>query len=365
MSAIRFKQLLLVAAIAAALVTTVASAAGNQGRGQDKQHAGSDKRHADSSEDDQGKNGKQGKRNAKDDDKHANPDKAPPRLSTERQGVQPAMPIAPPSRDRAEHQREIGARQVAQQQAVANMQAAQSSRQAEHQAAVHQRVADKQALQQLKRDGKREDALQRQNRPRLSDNKHRANILQQQQNINTYWQNQARQQSVYTRMSQELQKQNRSNQYSYQQQYYQRLADQQAGYRNLSFNYDSDPYFYTASSYRYQRDGRYYETNQYGADLFRNAVNAGYQEGFYAGQADRRDNWRFSYRESFVYQNANFGYSGYYVRQDDYNHYFREGFQRGYDDGYYSRNTYGRRHEGSYSMLDTVLITVLALQVLR
>lgn len=361
MSAIRFKQLLLAAAIAAAVVTTAAPAAEKQGRGQDKQHADADKGNAASGEHDQDKKDKKGKRNAKDEDKRANPAKAPSRPIVERQGVQPAKPIAPPSRDRAEHQREIADRQVAQQQAVADMQAAKALRQAEHQSAVHQRVADKQALQQLKRD----DAMQRQNRPRLSDNKQRANILQQQQNINTYWQNQARQQTVYTRMSQELQKQNRSNQYSYQEQYYQRLANQQAGYRNLSFNYDSDPYFYTASSYRYQRDGSYYETNQYGADLFRNAVNAGYQEGFYAGQADRRDNWRFSYRDSFVYQNANFGYSGYYVRQDDYNHYFREGFQRGYDDGYYSRNTYGRRHDGSYSMLDTVLITVLALQVLR
>ena len=35
--------------------------------------------------------------------------------------------------------------------------------------------------------------------------------------------------------------------------------------------------------------GRYYETNQYGADLLRQAVNYGYDQGVRAGQADRQD----------------------------------------------------------------------------
>ena len=30
------------------------------------------------------------------------------------------------------------------------------------------------------------------------------------------------------------------------------------------------------------------------------------------------------------YRDANYGYSGYYVDRSDYNHYFREGFRRGY-----------------------------------
>ena len=43
-------------------------------------------------------------------------------------------------------------------------------------------------------------------------------------------------------------------------------------------DYDNDPYFYTAPIYRYNRGGAYYETNQYGADLLRQAVNNGYRK---------------------------------------------------------------------------------------
>jgi hypothetical protein len=50
---------------------------------------------------------------------------------------------------------------------------------------------------------------------------------------------------------------------------------------------------------------------------------------------------RFDPRSSFAYQDANFGYDGRYVAQDEYNYYFREGFQRGYEDGYYGRRKYG------------------------
>jgi hypothetical protein len=67
--------------------------------------------------------------------------------------------------------------------------------------------------------------------------------------------------------------------------------------------------------------------------LLRQAVNYGYQEGFRAGEADRQDRWRSNYRDSYAYQDANYGYNGYYVDRGDYNYYFREGFRRGYEDG--------------------------------
>ena len=53
-----------------------------------------------------------------------------------------------------------------------------------------------------------------------------------------------------------------------------------------SFNYYNDPYYYTANDYRYYRGGSWYGINRYGADILRQAVNYGYQEGFYAGRAD-------------------------------------------------------------------------------
>jgi flagellar biosynthesis/type III secretory pathway protein FliH len=130
-------------------------------------------------------------------------------------------------------------------------------------------------------------------------------------------------------------------------------------------NYDDDPGYYMAPNYRYQRSGTYYQTNQYGVDLLRQGVNYGYQEGFQAGQADRQDSWASNYQSSYAYQDANYGYSGYYVAQDDYNYYFRQGFQRGYEDGYNSRYQYGSYSNGSYSMLGTIVSQILNLQSLR
>jgi flagellar biosynthesis/type III secretory pathway protein FliH len=159
-----------------------------------------------------------------------------------------------------------------------------------------------------------------------------------------------------------LQQQRRLAHYRFQQRYYQRLAEQQ---RRLAearyYNYNNDPYFYTAPNYRYSRGGRYYEVNEYAANLLRQAVEAGYEEGFRAGMADREDGWRFSFEDSFAYQDANYGYTGYYVDQSEYNHYFREGFRRGYEDGYYSRQNYGVYQNGTYSILGAVLGQILNL----
>ena len=71
------------------------------------------------------------------------------------------------------------------------------------------------------------------------------------------------------------------------------------------------------------------------------------------------------YQSSYAYQDANYGYGGYYVDQDDYNYYFREGFRRGYEDGYNMRYQYGHNSNGAYIILGVVLSHILALQSLR
>jgi len=155
-------------------------------------------------------------------------------------------------------------------------------------------------------------------------------------------------------------------QYRFQQQYLLRLRQQQLSLLNAgNYNYGRDPFFYTPSSYRYSRGGSYYETNEYGANLLRQAVNYGYDEGFRAGQADRQDRWGYSYEDSYAFLDANYGYGGYYVEQEDYNYYFRQGFQRGYDDGYYGRYRYGHLSNGKYVILGAILGTILTLEVLR
>jgi len=152
--------------------------------------------------------------------------------------------------------------------------------------------------------------------------------------------------------------------YRYQQQYLARLRQQQAALQQAR-DYNNDPYYYTAPIYRYNRGGSYYETNEYGAQSLRQAVNQGYEQGYRAGQAARQDNWTSRYQDSYAYQDANYGYDGYYVDRDDYNYYFREGFSRGYQDGYNSRYQYGQYSGGSYSILGGLLAQILNLQPLR
>lgn len=119
---------------------------------------------------------------------------------------------------------------------------------------------------------------------------------------------------------------------------------------------------YGPYNYRYYRNGNYYETNQYGAELLRQAVNYGYDEGFRAGQADREDGWRQDYQDSYAYQDATYGYNGYYVDLAEYQYYFREGFRRGYEDGFYGRYQYGRYSNGAYSILGAILQQILNFQ---
>ena len=93
-------------------------------------------------------------------------------------------------------------------------------------------------------------------------------------------------------------------------------------------------------------------------------MSEGYQEGYYAGRADRQDRWQFDYRNSYAYVDGSYGYNGYYVSQNDYRYYFRQGFQRGYNDAYYGRNQYGRydNRNGLGIILPVVLAAILGFQ---
>ena len=130
-------------------------------------------------------------------------------------------------------------------------------------------------------------------------------------------------------------------------------------------DYNSDPYYYTADNCRYNRGGRYYETNQYGANMLRGAVNNGYDQGFLAGQADQQDHWRADYQNAYAYQDANYGYDGYDISQVDYNYYFREGFRRGYEDGYYGRHQYGSYYGGNYAISGNLMGGIINFQSLQ
>jgi hypothetical protein len=197
---------------------------------------------------------------------------------------------------------------------------------------------------------------------RLPPQRQQQLIQQQQQRVTQYRQQLDQEQRLAPQRIRQLQSQKRMAQHRLQQQYLDRIRQQQVHFLNdRNHDYYSDPFFYTAPNYRYNRGGIYYETNQYGVDLLRQAVNFGYAEGYQAGRADRADNWRFSYKDSYAYQDASYGYMGYYVGRDDYNYYFREGFRRGYEDGFYGRYKYGRYYNNTYSVLDGILGGILIL----
>jgi hypothetical protein len=87
-----------------------------------------------------------------------------------------------------------------------------------------------------------------------------------------YRQHLEQQQSLAQQNAALLQQQKRVAQYRSQEQYFERVRQQQIHLRDDRFDYNRDPYFYTAPIYRYNRGGSYYETNEYGAKTLRQAV---------------------------------------------------------------------------------------------
>ena len=188
---------------------------------------------------------------------------------------------------------------------------------------------------------------------RLSQEHQQRLILENQQRRKRYGQILDRRGNYIQYKSSLLQKQKRMTHYRYQQEYIRRMNAQRALQRNRRLDYANDPYFQTGWNYRYFRNGRYYQTNRYGANLLREAMHHGYEQGFLAGEADRQDRWRFDYQGSYAYQDANYGYGGYYVSQSEYNHYFREGFRRGYE---------GRRSFGAAGGIAMIASTIASIR---
>jgi TolA-binding protein len=223
------------------------------------------------------------------------------------------------------------------------------------------------AQAQNDRGKKQEDRPQQKGQPaRVSPEEQKQRVQQQQQRDVQYKQRLDQQVRAQQQQQAQLQQQQRTAQLRVQQDYSARLRQQQQEQsRAQTRNYSNDPYVITPHNYRYTVSGATRQTNQYGADVLRQAVNYGYQQGFRAGDADRQDRRPATYQNSFGYLDANYGYGGQYVDQSDYNYYFREGFRRGYDDGYYRRSQYGRLSNGTPSILGNLLTGILGLLPIR
>jgi hypothetical protein len=64
------------------------------------------------------------------------------------------------------------------------------------------------------------------------------------------------------------------------------------------------------------------------------AFDAGYREGITIGQQDRGRNARSNYRNSSAYKNADVGYRSTYGDKRQYQTQYRDGIERGYEDGF-------------------------------
>lgn len=110
--------------------------------------------------------------------------------------------------------------------------------------------------------------------------------------------------------------------------------------------------------YRVNRNGSYYRTDARGAELLRQAVNSGYQQGFQHGQVAARSRQTGGYYNNNVYRTGTYGYQT-YVDRSQYQYYFQQGFQRGYEDGFNNQYRYGYRSNSGMSILGTILNGIL------
>jgi len=144
---------------------------------------------------------------------------------------------------------------------------------------------------------------------------------------------------------------------------YQRALRTEGNYRyNDNYRYNgqvvanTNPY-QTRGMYRINMNGQYYNVDNRGYNLLREAVNRGYQQGYQVGMRDRRYG-RYNYNGNSVYMSGSYGYDS-YVARNQYQYYFQQGFQRGYEDGFYSRTQYGYRTGSTTNILGGVLNTIL------
>jgi hypothetical protein len=122
----------------------------------------------------------------------------------------------------------------------------------------------------------------------------------------------------------------------------------------------------SAGNYRVYRNGSYYNTDNRGADLLRQAVNEGYRQGFAAGRSDRSGRRNGGWLNSGVYRTGTYGYQR-GVNRSQYQYYFQQGFQRGYQDGsnsqyqegYSGNYQYGYNEDGKLNILGTILNGIL------
>ncbi len=136
------------------------------------------------------------------------------------------------------------------------------------------------------------------------------------------------------------------------------IKKQQKAYEKQRKAYEKQQRQAQRNYYRVYRNGSYYQTDQRGANLLRQAVQQGYRQGYQVGMNDRRYGRNSGYYGSNVYRNGTYGYQS-YVDRNQYQYYFQQGFQRGYADGFNSQTQYGYRSGNSMNILGAILNGIL------
>jgi hypothetical protein len=201
---------------------------------------------------------------------------------------------------------------------------------------------------------------------KVSPAEQKQRVQQEQQRSTQLKQHLNTQVKVVQQQTAQLQTQQRVAQARTQQDYAAQLQRQQQAQRTQpARDIAHDPYITTPHTYRYDVGGSFHQTNEYGATVLRQSVNDGYQQGYRAGLADRQDHWASNYQNSPAYRDASYGFGGSYIDLSDYQYYFREGFVRGYGDGYDAQLRYGSNSNGTVAILAGVLTSILGLSTIH
>jgi len=113
--------------------------------------------------------------------------------------------------------------------------------------------------------------------------------------------------------------------------------------------YGQDPY---RQNRDYRRDDRYGRNGGYG-NMYQVAMSQGFQDGLYTGSNDAQRGQNYNPQRSHFYrnghgENGNYSNNGRYGNRNQFEQAYREGFLRGYDQGFQRYGGHNRRNNGRY-----------------
>lgn len=110
--------------------------------------------------------------------------------------------------------------------------------------------------------------------------------------------------------------------------------------------------------FRVYRGDHFYVTDYRGADLLRNGINEGYRRGFLEGEQNYKNRSYTGPRDSETFKTASIGYKQ-FIDFDEYQYYFRRGFELGYYDAFDGVVRYSTMSDGQRNILDSVINGIL------